>query len=356
VGGAAAVLRTTAGRWRALAAAALLALLLVYYALHARLPNLPTWFDVGFVGFVLIPAVFGLMWLALPLGRARGLLLVAIAFAALALVAESGELDVVANFAKLGAACAVAFWFLQFFESALWVALVALMIPFVDAYSVWRGPTRHILDERPEVFTALSFSFPVPGERQALVLWRTPLAGSPRGYDVIRSPGGERNDDLLTDEDGDGDVGWLEGELDADRDYTYRVVAVNGGRHAVSGVARASDTNRGPQNVATTADPRAPTGLEIESVDASAKLGLPDLLFFALFLAAADAFSLRMRTTWFLMVASFGGTLALTYLLYLGGLPALPLLAIAFLVANADLLWRALRERRRARRGVSDPA
>jgi hypothetical protein len=343
VGGAATVLGDT----RVRAAAGLLALLLAYYALHSRLPNLPTWLDVAFVGFVLIPMVFGLIWLALPLRRARELLPIAVAFAVLAVVAESGGLDVIANFAKFAAATAIAFWFLRYFESALWVALVALLIPFVDAYSVWRGPTRHILDQRPEVFTALSFSFPLPGERQVLVLWGPPLAGEPRGYDVTRIPGGKRNDELLTDEDDDGDVGWLEGEVDADRDYAYRVVAVdNDGRHAVTGVARAADTNDGPQRAAATHDRRAPTALEIESVDASAKLGIPDLLFFALFLAAADAFRLRTGLTWLLMTASFGLTLALTYFLYLGGLPALPLLAIGFLVANGDLLWRAFRARR----------
>jgi hypothetical protein len=345
VGRASAVLATA----RVPTAALLLALLLAFYALHAHLPNVPSWLDVGFVAFVLIPAVFGLIWLALPLRHARGLLPVAIAFAALALVTESAGLEVVANFAKLAAAAAIAFWFLQYFESALWVALVALLIPFVDAYSVWRGPTRHILDERPEVFTALSFAFPLPGERQSLVLWHAPLAGEPRGYDVYRVPGGKRNDELLTDEDEDGDVGWLEGELDSDRDYRYRVVAVDGGRHAVTGVARAEDTNEGPQRAGPTDDRFAPTSLEIESVDASAKLGLPDLLFFALFLAAADAFRLRTRATWFLMTASFGLTLALTFVFYLGGLPALPLLAIGFLVANADLLWRAFRARRSAR-------
>jgi hypothetical protein len=290
-----------------------------------------------------------LIWLALPLRRARGLLPVAIAFAALAVVTETAGLEVIANFAKLAAATAVAFWFLQYFENALWVALVALLIPFVDAYSVWRGPTRHILDQRPEVFTALSFAFPLPGERQSLVLWRTPLDGEPRGYDVFREPGGKRNDEPIRDEDDDGDVGWLEAELDADRDYRYRVVALNGGRHAVTGVARAEDTNEGPQRVGPTADRRAPTALEIESVDASAKLGIPDLLFFALFVAAADAFRLRTPATWVLMTLSFGLTLALTYFFYLGGLPALPLLAIGFLAANADLLWRAVRARRDVR-------
>jgi hypothetical protein len=347
VGGTPAVLASV----RVRAGAALLALLLAYYVLHSRLPNLPTWLDVVFVGFVLIPTVFGLIWLALPLRRARELLPIAVAFAVLAIVAETGGLEVIANFAKLAAATAIAFWFLRYFESALWVALVALLIPFVDAYSVWRGPTRHILDQRPEVFTALSFSFPLPGERQVLVLWRAPLAGEPRGYDVIRVPGGKRNDELLTDQDDDGDVGWLEAELDSDRDYLYRVVAVDDGRHAVSGVARAEDTNEGPQRVGPTADRRAPTALEIESVDASAKLGLPDLLFFALFLAAADAYRLRTRATWLLMTASFGITLACTYFFFLGGLPALPLLAIGFLVANGDLLWRAFRSRRERAEG-----
>ena len=333
---------------RAQAAAALLALLSAFYAFSGRLPNLPTWLDIVFVGLALIPAVFALMWLALPLRGARGLFGVAVAFAALAVVTEAADLEVVANFAKVGAATAVAFWFLSFFETALWIALVALMIPFVDAFSVWRGPTRHILDERPEVFTALSFSFPLPGERQTLVLWRAPLAAEPRGYDIYRQPGGKRNDELLTDDDDDGDVGWLEAELDARRDYRYRVVAVDGGRHAISGIARADDTNDGPQRVAATSNPRSPTDLQIESADSSAKLGLPDFLFFALFLAATDAFGLRRRLTWLLMTASFASTLALTYVFLLGGLPALPLLAIGFLLANADLLWRQLRARRRS--------
>jgi hypothetical protein len=49
------------------------------------------------------------------------------------------------------------------------------------------------------------------------------------------------------------------------------------------------------------------------------------------------------------MVASFGATIALAVWLNVGGLhglPALPLLSLAFLVANGDLLWRALKEHR----------
>jgi hypothetical protein len=129
--------------------------------------------------------------------------------------------------------------------------IVAAVIPVVDAISVWRGPTRHIVEERPEVFGALSFTFPVPG-----------------------------------------------------------------------------------------------TG--------AFQLGLPDLLFFAIFLAAAQRWHLRVLVTWVLLVASFGVTMALaiyTDPFGIGGLPALPLLCLAFLGGNADLIWRRLR----VERGEPDP-
>jgi hypothetical protein len=51
------------------------------------------------------------------------------------------------------------------------------------------------------------------------------------------------------------------------------------------------------------------------------------------------------------MVISFGATIALAVsgvlerIFNLGGLPALPLLSVAFLLVNADLLWRRLRPR-----------
>jgi hypothetical protein len=43
------------------------------------------------------------------------------------------------------------------------------------------------------------------------------------------------------------------------------------------------------------------------------------------------------------LVASLGATIALTVWLDLSGLPALPGVAIGFLLPNADLLWRRLR-------------
>jgi len=41
----------------------------VYYAVHQSLWDASLWWDIAFLAFVLIPAVFGLVWLALPFWR-----------------------------------------------------------------------------------------------------------------------------------------------------------------------------------------------------------------------------------------------------------------------------------------------
>ncbi len=228
---------------RVVAAGALLAALVAYDLVVGRLPDLTLWWDVALAAFVLIPATFALVWLALPLRRSRGVAGVGLALVVLAAAATAAELDVVANFAKLAGVSAIGFWFLTLFERASWVVLVATIIPLVDALSVWRGPTNYIVREEPRVFDVLSFAFPVPDE---------------------------------------------------------------GAFH----------------------------------------LGLPDILFFALFLAAAVRWSLRPGLTWLAMAASFGVTMALALGLDpfgIGGLPALPLLCLAFLLPNADLLWLRIR-------------
>ncbi len=73
------------------------------------------------------------------------------------------------------------------------------------------------------------------------------------------------------------------------------------------------------------------------------QLGLPDVLFFSLFLAACARFALRTNLTWLLMVFSFGGTIALAILIDRDGFAALPLLSAAFLLANADILIKRYR-------------
>jgi hypothetical protein len=78
---------------------------------------------------------------------------------------------------------------------------------------------------------------------------------------------------------------------------------------------------------------------------AAAYLGPPDVLFFALFLAAAARWHLRVFWTWFGMTAVYGLTVVLANAADVGGLPALPFLSVGFFVPNADLIWQRLRAR-----------
>jgi hypothetical protein len=239
---------------RLVGALAVLTALAVYYAVSESLPGLSTWGDVAFLAFALIPAMFAIAWLALPLQRRVGARALAGAVAGLVLLAVLCDLlglEVAANFVKFAAVSAAGWWFLQFFEEVSWVLLVALLIVPVDIYSVFQGPTKVIVEQQPEVFAALSIAFPLPGEHN------------------------------------------------------------------------------------------------------SAQLGLPDVLFFSLFLGATVRFALRTASTWVVMALSFGATLALAVAADIAGLPALPLLSAAFVLANADLLWRRFRDRRAG--GSDDP-
>lgn len=76
-------------------------------------------------------------------------------------------------------------------------------------------------------------------------------------------------------------------------------------------------------------------------------VGPPDIIFFALFLAAAARFGLRVWATFLAMLVAFAATLLAAEALGVDGLPALIGVSLAFLVPNADLLWRELRPRAR---------
>ena len=80
----------------------------------------------------------------------------------------------------------------------------------------------------------------------------------------------------------------------------------------------------------------------------AAGLGPPDILFFALFLAATVRWRLRPFWTWLAMTAMYSLTLVLANATNVSGLPALPFLSFGFLLANCDLLWQRLRRRRPA--------
>ncbi|MGN6380090.1 MAG: hypothetical protein ACTHNU_14145 [Gaiellales bacterium] len=78
--------------------------------------------------------------------------------------------------------------------------------------------------------------------------------------------------------------------------------------------------------------------LRVPGSYAVAQIGSSDLIFFSLFCAATVRLGLRRWATWLAMTASFGVTIILADRLEVA-LPALPLLSLAFLAANADILW-----------------
>ena len=332
---------------------ALLAVLSVYYAVAASLPNMTLWWEIVFLGVVLIPAIFGVIWLLLPLWQAKGLGLAGVAFGALAVVCEVAGLDILADFSKLAALTLISFWFLGFFETVLWVALVAAIIPAVDAFSVFRGPTGHIVEERPSIFETIAFGFPVPGRRDITLDWETPRL-KVTGYNVYRvSPGGETLRDPVNGEDLIQGTSYELGGVPTDVKRSYVVESVGTGGGGAASAPLLAPQPGDEAEAPATAGRGAPRDLVATAEGSFARLGPPDILFFGLFLAAAARFRLRIGWTWVAMAASFGTTLALAVWLELSGLPALPLLSLGFLIPNAALIWREIRGARR-RRDVTD--
>ncbi len=247
VGRAAAVLvgrpAVPVDRVRAAVLVVALGLLTAWGAGAGVLPEVGTRLDVVVIAALVMPVTFLVCLLVLPLAGARGLLPVAVALGLLAGLLHLADAGSLFNVAKLLALVLAGFWFLQLFEALSWIVLVAVLIPWVDAFSVWRGPTDYVVNEKPSLFEQVSIAFRLPGE------------------------------------------------------------------------------------------------------DASANLGPPDVLFFALFLATASRFGLRVGWTWAGMTAGLVLTLVVTAAFDIGGLPALPAISLGFLAANADRLWIAWRER-----------
>jgi hypothetical protein len=154
-------------RPRAAALGGLLAALALYEALATRLPALPGDWDITFVACALIPATFATAWLALPLTRLRGLLAYGLGLCLVAIALYAAGADGLFNVAKLMAFVLLGFWFLELFYALAWVVLIAVVIPAVDAVSVWRGPTSYVVSEQPGLFERLSIAFRVPGEQSS---------------------------------------------------------------------------------------------------------------------------------------------------------------------------------------------
>ena len=229
---------------RAAALLALLAALVGWYESAKYLSALSLWPEVLVISLVVMPVAMYLVWLALPLWRSRLTLPLAVACVLLAAGFHFLHVPVGENFSKLAALTLAGWWFLTYFEALSWVVLVSLLIPWVDAYSVWRGPTKALTSGKHEhVFDTLSIAFAGPGPHKA------------------------------------------------------------------------------------------------------EQLGLPDVLFFAVFLGASVRFRLRPAATWGAMTALLVVTvvIAIAGIGPNGGLPALPAISLGFLIPNADLLWARLR-------------
>jgi len=211
-----------------------------WFVVAPDLPGVGLWAAVAIVSGAVLPATLLLVLVALPLWRERWLFPAAVVLALAAWGCTAAGFGLAANFAKLWAAVFAGWAFLRLFEELSWVVLIALVIPLVDAVSVWRGPTHAITSRHFEVYTAVAIAFLVPG----------------------------------------------------------------GG---------------------------------------AAYLGPPDILFYALFLAAASRWHLRVVWTWVGMTGMYSLTIVIANAAGIGGLPALPFLSFGFLAANADLLWRRLR-------------
>ncbi len=230
-------------RRRALALAALIVGLVVFGVVASRLPGLSQDGAILFASLVVLPALTATIWLALPLARTQEWLL--LGAAALAGLMSAGlyvlDLDEPANAAKLIAFILFGFWFLTLFQELWWLTLVALLVPWVDIWSVAFGPTKYVTEEKPSIFEGISVAIHVPGET------------------------------------------------------------------------------------------------------ATANIGPPDIVFFALFLAAAQQFRLRVGPSWLAMTGLLSLTLILVYFWDTSGLPALPAVCFGFLLPNLDLLLRNAR-------------
>ncbi len=239
VGGAAPVLGSLSRR-RALGLGALVVGVIAFGAVAASLPGLSQGGAIAVASTLVLPAFTALVWVALPLARVHELALLGAAAAAGVgwVTLYFAGLGVVSNACRLACFVLVGFWFLSLFEELWWLIVVAILVPWVDFWSVFFGPTRYVTEERPGFFENISVALHVPGE--------------------------------------------------------------------------ASTANIGP----------------------------PDIVFFALFLAATQRFALRTGLTWLAMTAFLSTTLVLVWWADTSGLPALPAVCLGFLVPNADLLWR----------------
>jgi hypothetical protein len=152
------------GRRRATIFVVWFAVVVAWYFTAPHLPHVSLWPAVAIVSAAVLPGTLILVLVLLPLWQlpARWLLGVTGVLALLALVFALLDWGLPGNFAKLFAAVFAGWAFLFLFEFLSWVVLVALVVPAIDAISVWRGPTHAITAHHFGVYTAVAVAFVVP--------------------------------------------------------------------------------------------------------------------------------------------------------------------------------------------------
>jgi hypothetical protein len=156
--------RDTRTRLRVAAFVILLAAVVAWDAVAPHLDPVALWPTVAIIAAGVLPATLGLIYLALPLWSNRRVVAIGlVVFLVAAVVTWRADEHLASNFAKLGAYTCGGWLFLSLFEELSWVVIIALIIPFVDAFSVAAGPTKDIINHHVEVYSAVAVAFVAPG-------------------------------------------------------------------------------------------------------------------------------------------------------------------------------------------------
>ncbi len=139
-----------------------------WYLAFPHVHGIGVWTAIAIIAAGVMPGMFGLALIALPLSRIRWQALGATAVG-LGLIAfacsETGQ-GLAANFAKFWGAIFAGWTFLYLFESLSLVLLIAPLIAIADSISVFipQGPTHQILQHHPEVYSAVAVAFPAANQ------------------------------------------------------------------------------------------------------------------------------------------------------------------------------------------------
>ena len=151
-------------RLRVAAFVLLLAGVVTWDALAPHLDPVGLWPTVAIIAAGVLPATMGLIYLALPLWSNRRFVAIGlVVFLIAAVITWRADAHLASNFAKLAAYTCGGWLFLSLFEELSWVVIIALIIPFVDAFSVAAGPTKDIIHHHVEVYSAVAVAFVAPG-------------------------------------------------------------------------------------------------------------------------------------------------------------------------------------------------